>query len=183
MDSRDRDRLDQWLDEALRQSGLSEPRPGLEGRILAGIAVESKRERARKSGAWIFATAGIAALFALIGVGVGNNSGSAPNPAAPRVSRNSRRAGGGLSAAVSRRPAVENRARRKPALAMARPEEPKPEHFPSRRPLSQQEIMLASYAQRFPAEAALLAREQQKFDQEIAAAQEEAEKGSSSMNP
>lgn len=183
MDSRARDRLDQWLDEALRQSMLGEPRPGLEGRILAGIAVESKRKRVRKSWAWIFATAAIAALFALLGLGTGHNRERAPRPAAPRVLRDSLMAGGAaLPAPVSRRPALASRSRRKPARAMALTEEPRLDHFPSRRPPSQQEMMLASYAERFPAEAALIARDQQKFEQEIAEAQEQAEKDSAGSN-
>ena len=183
MDARDRDRLDRWLDEGLRQSMLGEPRAGLEGRILAGVALASKREPARKSWAWIFATATIAGLFALLGLGIGHNRERAAHPATPRGTPHSLMAGGAaLPAPASRRLAVPSRSRRKPAPAMAKTEEPKLEHFPSRRPLSQQEMMLASYAERFPAEAALIARDQQKVEQEIAEAQEEAEKDSSRSN-
>lgn len=182
MESRDRDRLDQWLDRALRQNALAEPRPGLEGRVLARIAAESKRDRTRTGWVWIFATASIAALFALIGLGVGHDSGKAPRRVAPPAPRNSQMAD--RSAPVSRRPLLQNRSDRKPAVRMARTgEEPKPEHFPSPRPRSRQEVALESYAERFPAEAALIAQEQRKFDQEIAKAQEEAEKASSDSNP
>ena len=183
MESRDRDRLDQWLDGALRQNESAEPRPGLEARVLARIAIESDRHRTRTSWAWIFAAASVAALFALIGLS-GPHAGKAPERAEPPVSRNSVKSPVAYGAApVTFTPVLRNRSRktRTPAIVGTR-EEPKLDHFPSRRPLSQQELVLESYAERFPAEAALIAREQQKFDQEIARAQEEAENGSSSSN-
>lgn len=184
MESRDRDRLDQWLDGALRQNERAEPRPGLEARVLARIAIESNRHRPRKSWAWIFATATVAALFALVALSVGPDSGKAPNPAEPPVSRNSvKTAVAHRAAAVSLTPVVRKGPQRKRTRVVARTiAEPKLEHFPSRRPLSEKELVLESYAERFPAEAALIAREQQEFDQEIAKAQEEAEKSSSGAN-
>lgn len=183
MEPRDRDRLDQWLDGALRQNAI-EPRPGLEGRVLARIAVQSERHKTRKSWVWIFATASCAALVVMIGLGVGHHSEKTPVPAVLPASTKSVMAGVDNSRApVSLRPVVRNRWRRKltPAI-VGTIEEPKLEHFPSRRPLSQQELALASYAQRFPAEAVVIAREQQEFEQEIAKAQEEAEQGSSGSN-
>ena len=184
MEFGDRDRLDQWLDRALRQNEIAEPRPGLEGRVLARIAAEAKRHRTLRFGAWILATASAAAVFALIGLDVGHYSGKAPKPAVAPVSRKMVMAGvTGRSVPVSLRPVVRNRApsERTPSLTRTIAE-PKLEHFPSRRPRSQQEHVLVSYAERFPAEAALIAREQGKFDQEIAKAQEEAEKESSRPN-
>jgi|SRR5215469_1563032 len=180
MESRDRDRLAEWLDGVLRQNEIAEPRPGLEGRILARIAIESKRHRARKSWAWIFATASVAALL-VFGPRFWHNAQKAPHLAVSVASRNSVMAGGARSSApVSAGPFVPNRSERKRTGAIAKAiQEPKLDHFPSRRPLSEQELALASYAERFPAEAALIAREQQKFDQEIARAQEEAENSSS----
>lgn len=185
MESRDRDRLDQWLDGVLRQNESAEPRPGLESRVLARIAVESKRHRTRKSWAWIVATASVAALFAMVGLDMSHHSGKTPNPAVPRASTNSVMPDvAHVSAPVSLTPVVRNRSHRNrtPAIVRTR-KEPKPEHFPSPRPLSPQELVLASYAQRFPAEAALIAQEQREFEQEIAKAQEEAERGSSGSNP
>jgi len=174
----DRDRLDQWLDQALRQSEIARPRPGLERRVLARIAAESKRHRAQKSWVWILATAS-AALLAVIGLGVRHHSGEPPNPAVPQGSRNSVVA----RVAIPLPPVIRNRSHGKRTPALARTtDEPKLEHFPSRRPLSEQERLLASYATRFPAEAALIAREQEKFEQEIARAQEEAENDSSHSN-
>jgi hypothetical protein len=87
-----------------------------------------------------------------------------------------------VSAPVSLKPALRRSHRKRPPALAGTIDEPKLEHFPSRRPLSEQERVLASYAARFPAEAALIAREQAKFEQEIAKAQEEAEKDSSGSN-
>lgn len=184
MESRDSDRLDRWLDGALRQNSIPEPRPGLEGRVLARIAAESKRHRTGKSWAWIFATASGGALLVMIGLGVGHHPAKTPDPAAPLRSGNSVIAAvAHRSAPVSLRPVVGSRShrRRAPAIVSTR-KEPKLEHFPSPRPPSQQELVLASYARRFPSEAALIAREQREFEQEIAKAQEEAEQGSSGSN-
>lgn len=184
MESRDRDRLDHWLDEALRQNATAEPRPGLEGRVLARIAQESERHRTWNSWAWIWATATVAAMVLLIGFAVRHDAGKAPRRAVPVVSRNSAAAGVAHRAApVSLAPLARRRSHRKlnPAVA-AKIDGPRREHFPSRRPLSEKELVLASYAQQFPAEASRIAGEQLKFEQEIAKAQEEAEKASSGAN-
>lgn len=184
MESRDRDRLEQWLDGALRQREIAEPRPGLEGRILARIALESQRHRTPKSWAWVFATAAVAALLAVFGAGVRHDSEKAPPLEVAAASRNSVPARGAHSSApASLRPGVRNHSERKRTRAVVGTiPAPKLDHFPSPRPLSEQELALENYAERFPAEAALIAQDQQKFDQEIAKAQEEAE-NTSSPNP
>lgn len=183
MESRDRDRLEQWLDGALRQREIAEPRPGLEGRILARIALESQRHRTPKSWAWVFATAAVTALLAVFGAGVWHDSEKAPPLEVPAASRNSAPARGAHSSApVSLSAVVRNQSERKHPHAVVATMAPKPDHFPSPRPLSEQELALENYAERFPAEAALIAQDQQKFDQEIAKAQEEAE-NTSSPNP
>ena len=183
MASRDRDRLDEWLEGALRQHETAEPRPGLEGRVLARIAAESKRHRTPRSWAWILATAS-ATVFALICIRVGYHAGKAPNSGVAEVAKNSIAPQvAEASASVPLEPIVRNRSHRKRTPALAKSiGEPKLEHFPSRRPLSEQELVLVGYAERFPAEAALIAQEQGKFDEEIAKAQEEVEKGSSRSN-
>jgi hypothetical protein len=53
------------------------------------------------------------------------------------------------------------------------------EQFPSPRPLSQEEVILARYAQHFPTEAVLIAQQQDKFQQEIEQAEQEAKNSSS----
>lgn len=70
MESNERDRkLDQWLDEALKQYGAAEPRFGLEQRVLTNIrASEQERPRARWW-RWMPAFAAIAAVI-VIGVAV-----------------------------------------------------------------------------------------------------------------
>jgi hypothetical protein len=53
------------------------------------------------------------------------------------------------------------------------------DHFPSPRPLSREEVLLARYAQHFPKEAVLIAQQQDKFQQEIEQAEQEGKNGSS----
>src|SRR5262245_42399855 len=155
MESRDRDLFDSWLEGALRQNAIVEPRPGLEGRILARIAVESKRHRTWKSWAWISATASVAAMVVVTGLGVRRDAGRALRQPVPAPSRSSPTAGGAQKAApVSVAPVARRRSHRKPDPALtAKIEEPRLEHFPSRRPLSEKELVLLSYARQFPAEA------------------------------
>jgi hypothetical protein len=49
-DSSSQDRLDQWLDAALHEYGSAEARTGLEGRVLANLAVERARRGTRQRG-------------------------------------------------------------------------------------------------------------------------------------
>jgi hypothetical protein len=58
---------------------------------------------------------------------------------------------------------------------MAKAAEPRLGQFPSRRPLAQQDLVVAEYVQRFPEEAMLIVQEQKRFDDEIQQAQQEVE--------
>ena len=58
---------------------------------------------------------------------------------------------------------------------MAKVPEPRLQEFPSPRPLSQQEVVVAEYVQNFPEEAKLISQQQQKFDEEVRKAQQQIE--------
>ncbi len=61
MEFRDKERLDQWLDDALKQYGEAEPRAGLEGRVLA--KVRTAAESSTRAWRWWPVFAVIAAIF------------------------------------------------------------------------------------------------------------------------
>jgi hypothetical protein len=51
--------------------------------------------------------------------------------------------------------------------------EPKLQQFPSSRPISEQELLVAEYTVRYPQEAMLVVQEQQNFEEQVRQAQRE----------
>jgi hypothetical protein len=173
----DRDRLDDWLDKALRQYGNAEPRLGLESRILASM--EAARESAvlgRPFG-WLFAAASLAVVLIAIFLGIWHRTLAAPQRVAGQQTAGNVATQSGLKTIPTARPrhtGTELPLRRQTHLARAElAREPRLEQFPSPRPLSEQELLLTRYAKRFPTEARLIAQEQDKFQQEIQQAEQE----------
>jgi hypothetical protein len=181
MEPKDKERfIDEWLDAALKKRGTGEPRPGLENRILA--AVRAERERIPvQTWSWRPVCVTLAAIL-LIGIvtflrrtpeKVGTTS-VASHVSSPVVKSPER--GAAFSAVTPRlRASAVRRASGIPRL----------EQFPSPQPLSEQEKILASYIQRFPREAVLVAQaqtqllKQEMIEQEISSAGE----GSQEQNP
>ena len=142
--------LDRWLDEALRDYANIEPRAGLENRTLARVASE-KRVAVRW---WAFAMS-LAALALVFFLWLRPQLEIVPAPEVrwavefPPLFPVQRT----TSAKVAVRahtPLVQHRA--------ASPV--KKEHFPSPSPLTEQEQMLARFAQDFPHRAAVVAQAQ-----------------------
>src|SRR6266567_5086405 len=67
MNLRDDDRLDHWLDAALRQYTNAEPRPGLEQRLLATVSLAQRHSARRRT--WTLAFASLL-LICAVGIGV-----------------------------------------------------------------------------------------------------------------
>src|SRR6266516_514222 len=82
MNPRDNDRLDQWLDSALNEYGKSEPRAGLEGRVLANLSAQARPSRIRSPWPWALAGASAAVLLVGFWLGVGHRVMRGPNNAA-----------------------------------------------------------------------------------------------------
>lgn len=178
MKAPDRDQFDDWLDNALRQYGNAEPRIGLESRIFANIALRGKHARFRYSYAWLLAGATAGALLIGLWLGIWHRPFGAPQKVAgQQTARNAAtQAGPKIIPAVRHRHRGTKLRRRREANGIRAVElagAPSLEQFPSPRPLSQQEVLLAKYAQHFPAEAALIAQQQDKFRQEIEQAEQE----------
>src|SRR5713226_790174 len=163
MDSGDRNKLEQWLERKLRKYGTAEPRSGLESRVLANLAVKAKRSGVRSAWPWLLAGASAAALFISIWLGVVHlGSRKSQNITNPVISRAQ---GHHPSQTAPSTPTERQVTRRQPikrahAIAVAElASEPRLNQFPSPRPLSEQELLFANYAERFPQEAVLIARE------------------------
>jgi hypothetical protein len=180
MGPHDRDRFDDLLDSALHQYVKVEPRAGLEGRVLANLAANAGRTRARSLWAWAVAGACAMVLVVAMWVGIGHRRPNTPAVAVqPNVTVKSVEKRAVLTPELTTPATKRARPRRaSPPVIVAKAAEPRLEQFPSLRPLTQQELVIAEYVQQFPEEAKLMMQEQQKFDAEVQQAQQEVENSS-----
>jgi len=158
------DALDHELDAALATYAAVEPRSGLEERVLANLEARRAEAPVRVAWRWLLASALTVVVLVLglslswrirkpqsakaIGRGVehaaqGAQMGNATSqPQLPAPHR------------ASIKTAARNRPRNSSALLAAVPHL---RQFPSPRPLSQQEMLLARYVAKYPEQAALIA--------------------------
>jgi hypothetical protein len=182
--------VDQWLEDGIGAYSQAEPRAGLEGRVLAGIAAQGRQTR------WRFAWWGVLAfgcavlVIAVVWLGLGDRKCPLPGPIAkvtvpervvPEQSdeaaiRDDESSVGTTSAQDRSRPGQATPVRQKLTRTTPR-RTPRLEQFPSPRPLSEQEQILMSYVAKYPETAVLVAqarteeREQERKEEEAEAAQ------------
>src|SRR5712671_6781306 len=65
MEPKDQENLHRWLDRALVEYGNTEPRPGLEARVLANLSAERERITARQGWFWALTLTATAAVIIL----------------------------------------------------------------------------------------------------------------------
>ncbi|HET9365600.1 MAG TPA: hypothetical protein VFP71_11390 [Candidatus Angelobacter sp.] len=150
-------KLDELLDSALSEYSAVEPRPGLEGRILARIQNVAEQPRARWwNTRWPWAATAIAALVVIIALLAVRHGGIAP-PEKVIVQTPPTQSQPPLQ------PAVQNSGQEKVAKHGAAPRkqqveiqnaslplDQRPQVFPTPTPLSEQEKLLMSYYARTP---------------------------------
>lgn len=160
---------DEWLDAALKQYGQTEPRPGLENRVLASLRAERERRSARSWQGWPALAAVTAILVVALGVFLARwNRHATQAPVAKKV-----------VTPVEVEGASPSQAKQEAATAGIRGRMPQPrrhvevefvsekkEQFPSPEPLSEQEQMLARYIEQFPRQATLMAQMQTELDRQ-----------------
>jgi hypothetical protein len=184
MDLQNNDDLDRWLDGALPQYGEAEPRPGLEGRLLVNLKAEAERRRVSSPWLWIVAATSAAVLLTAVWLGIGHRGPRTPEIIANRSVSTNKSVGPAqeMSKFASERPRTTpepTRTRRSTAgrvhtaVVAASVSEPRLNQFPSSHTLSREELLFVRYAQDFPREAILLAKEQRTFEEEIRLAEEE----------
>lgn len=158
------DRVDQWLDRALRQYSDAEPRAGLEQRILANLESVRRNASIGHAWAWSFAAAALAACVGLaFWIGSTNHSAkrsvaNVTSTPAPVVSVEPTQHVQPLTPTVhvAKHHVTRHVSRR--LIEMAN--EPRLEQFPSPRPLSEQERLLTRYVTQCPQEAVTVAQAQ-----------------------
>ena len=166
-----KNKLDQWLDQALNDYGHAEPRLGLETRILASLATERTRITRQTSWPWAFASVA-AALTVVVAIWAWMSTQKSHMPSA-NFANNS-------TALQQKEPADREKSdipvpttaigkhgvRRQVAKAPQLAKSPRLSQFPSVRELSTQEQLLARYAREFPEQALEVAQAQAAAEQE-----------------
>jgi len=184
MNPRDNDRLDQWLDSALNEYGKSQPRAGLEGRVLANLAGMRTDHRAGRN--WWPLAFTTAVAVASLALWLPQNRRHPEHRAPQSIAGSSQVAGqasaaprvpdGGLPMAQGAASPASSRSKH----TVQGRTQPKLKQFPAARPLSEQEQLLKAYVNHFPNEAAVIAREQEQRKKEIEALYADATKESDS---
>lgn len=162
----DKDRLDEWLDGALRKYGDIEPRAGIEGRILASLVVEKERISRSWTRSFVLASACAVAVIAIVLLSSvpHDRRQTLVKPPSERTTVAVVRQRAGQQPAATHAPrkaAVKDRTLR------ARTLEPKRDTFPSSRALSEQEQLLSRYVKEYPQEAGLIANKQAAEQQKV----------------
>jgi hypothetical protein len=162
MSNKKQDELDSILDTALAKYAASEPRPGLEDRVLANLRTQQTRTSASAWWRWS-AAAALAVVIVTVALALRSGKSSPPvvanYPAVATQALNQpvtpSRGGSGIlppePAAIPRHP----KPRHRPTAIAA---QPKLDQFPSPQPLSEQERILAIYVAQYPKQAVLIAR-------------------------
>jgi hypothetical protein len=142
--------VDQWLESALSQYGKAEPRTGLESRVLANLRDERGRVASRRRWWWAAgtATATAAAIAMALWVGKSGNERNAAGTMGASTTTQREEARAPVQAGPA--PQVAHSAREikqhMPASRLVRDvvvaTTPKLEQFPSRRNLSEAELLL-----------------------------------------
>ncbi|HXW91867.1 MAG TPA: hypothetical protein VEK33_15055 [Terriglobales bacterium] len=159
----ERDALDRELDAALANYAAVEPRSGLEQRVLANL--EARRDHAPVGIGWRWLLASALTVVVLVlGLSLSSRMRKPQSAKAidPRSEHAARSAQMGNLASHPQLPAphrasvkaAAHRPRNSTALATA---VPRLQQFPSPRPLSEQEMLLARYVAKYPEHAALIA--------------------------
>lgn len=157
------DRLDQWLDTALRECGSVEPRPGLEGRILANLASQATAPTVQTRRWWIWAGVAI-----VVGLALWLDLNSRPQKTRSSVAVDARKTvprtaqdqvqSETISPVATVTPQARHRGHSIKTTELG--STPRQDQFPSLRPLSKQEQLLLRYAREFPKEAIEMAQAQ-----------------------
>jgi len=167
------DKIEQWMDEALRQYGRADAGLGFENRVLARVTERQGAVRFRERPWWGFGLAAVLATVVLGAIWISYKPGVTSHPVAqspshegattkekrlpleqvPTAPNTTRTASTGrhMGVATARRRSVE---------ATQASESAKLDQFPSPAPLSEQEQLLARYVSEHRQHAVMLARVQ-----------------------
>jgi hypothetical protein len=143
------DEVEKWLDDGIAQFGKAEPRVGLERRVLASLQAERNRIMSRRRWWWAMgAAAAAAAIVAMVWVGANGpkkNAGGVAETSTPSHNEEAQRPIVPRPAQQAVHPAKEVAHRgpaNEPSRELAAAARPKLDQFPSRRKMSEEELLL-----------------------------------------
>ena len=169
----DEEILDHVLDHVLRQYSAVEPRAGLEARILANLRAERLQASGRAWWQWgLVGAVAVAALAAGITWRANRTRHHAianhpPTAIQQPLDQGTKVVARSRGESVRKRAPTHRSALHRVPLAVAVIVSPKLDQFPSRQPLSEEEVALAQYVREFPKEAALIAQAQDEYEKEV----------------
>jgi len=159
----DRERVDQWLDDTLALYSKSEPRPGLEMRVLANLGAEKARLAVERRWWWaagLVAATSVCVVAAILWLG---QTGRAARSSETLTAAHHESGGLALESLPPVTKHEVKKGQRRPIhrstlfLPAQRAVAPRLEQFPAPLPLTEQEQLLARYVQDFPRKASLVA--------------------------
>ena len=149
------DNLDRMIDTTLSRYATIEAREGLEQRILANLC---ERKSCSQSTSWVWGLAAAAVAIVIIGIAWHFDGHARPpianDPAITKTHVEHFASPRAVDRVARNAPAIRNRAVRK---HVTNDLNPKLDQFPSPRPMSEQEKLLAMYINQDPKHAALIA--------------------------
>jgi hypothetical protein len=140
VDAKQKQFVDELLEASLRRYASAEPRPGLEGRVLAGVRARQEATRRRTMWTWAVGMAGVAAMVTLLVIYRPHRQ-PAPSPVAAKAPANVS-APAAAKIAPPEQPPLPHRPRRPAVVSRI---DTRPQQFPTPRPLSEQEKLLLVY--------------------------------------
>jgi hypothetical protein len=157
--------VDEMLDASLRHYAKAEPRPGLEGRVLAEVRARQEAARRRTTWAWAVGVACLAALVTLLMIAWPRQQPAPLHMTAEAPAILSAPAVAKIAPPVQ--PPISHRPRHPATSSRV---DTRPPQFPTPRPLSEQEKLLLEYVQLLkdsPAASAVNTDQDQEHDLEI----------------
>jgi hypothetical protein len=175
MKPKDQENLHRWLDTALVEYGNTEPRPGLEARVLATLSAERERITARQRWFWAL-TLTVTAAVIILAVWMENNTGLRTKAPTSVTTASEQQAESKQRPVETAKPDVHQQSRKiasprvhrnQAAHSFEAAAAPKLDRFPSTQPLSEQERLLLAYLNQTPKEEVILAIAKTKSNEDL----------------
>jgi len=175
MEPKDQENLHRWLDRALVEYGNTEPRPGLEARVLANLSAERERITVRQRWFWALTLAATAAVL-ILAVWMESDTALRTKIPAPMRTASEQQAESKQRAVETAKPDVFQQSRKSASRRVHRNRTvhsfetaaaPKLDRFPSSQPLSEQEGLLLAYLNQTPKEEVMLAIAKTKSNEDL----------------
>jgi hypothetical protein len=175
MEPKNQENLHRWLDKALVEYGNTEPRPGLESRVLANLSAERERITARQGRFWALTLTATAAVI-ILAVWMESEPALRTKIPTPMRTASEQQGGSKQRAVETAKPDVLQQSRKTASPPVDRNRTghsfeaaaaPKLDRFPSSQPLSEQERLLLAYLNQTPKQEVMLTIAKAKSNEDL----------------